>query len=210
MDARSFIDRLQRRGFVMLGAGAFSTVLGKPGYPRVIKVGRGQPEGWIDYIMWADKAGYAGSFAPKVFSLKIHFDYRYGPFQWGRELNNSWYVAVMERLDCTIAAVTCPGKRRIYRHMASALYGDLPCKTLEDMAPGATKFCADLRAAGFEYFDLHDGNFMLRGNQVVCTDPLSSPTRTGTTRWRSSAPHPHLIAVNAALAEVAQRALIAA
>ena len=219
MDARSYIARLQRRGFVTLGAGAFSTVLGKPGYSRVIKVGRGQPDGWVDYVMWADKAGYAGSFAPKVFSLKIYWDDRVsGPNGWsGRPIErDTFYVATMERLGDTVAKRWSKPEYTLYQRMCDAIYGREDARirnAIEASYPGGYAFIKAFKDAALsDAYDMHDGNWMMRGDQLVLTDPLASTAGTSTKRWRAStstAIHPHLVAVNAALADVAARALIA-
>ena len=52
--AYAFIHFLQKRGYKNLGSGAFSTVLGKEGSDRVLKVTRSN-DNWIDYIQWAAK-----------------------------------------------------------------------------------------------------------------------------------------------------------
>lgn len=216
MTPHRFIERLQRRGFQLLGAGAFSSVLGKPGSNRVIKVGRSPPEGWIDYVMWADAAGYAGSFAPKVYSIKVHEDTFIGPRQMWEQADQSWYVAVMERLDCTLSndrrETGRDVTRKVMREMSNIInggFGGQPDRAaLHTHCPGAEAFADALRASQLSMgWDLHDGNWMLRGDAIVLTDPISAPSKSGTTRWRSSGvTHPHLAAVNAALEAIARRA----
>src|SRR5258705_4232165 len=68
----NFIERLEKRGYKVLGRGAYSTVLGKEGSNRVIKVSRSLDD-WIDYIQWGAANGYAGNFVPRVYSWKRHF-----------------------------------------------------------------------------------------------------------------------------------------
>lgn len=164
MDAISFIEGLKRRGYRVLGSGCFSTVLAYPGSNRVIKVAK-QVDDWPQYVRWASAAGYAGTFAPKVFSFRQH---------------DGWYVAVVERLDCTIAETTKAGARRIYGNLSYTMMGAGTLdaeRDLEDSYPGAVAFAkafATDMCSGFGSTDLHDANFMLRSDgTIVCTDPLS-------------------------------------
>src|SRR5882672_10391646 len=70
-NAWAYISWLEKKGFKRLGAGAYSTVLGKDGSDKVIKVSRSL-DNWIDYIQWSAANGYAGNFAPRVYSWKRH------------------------------------------------------------------------------------------------------------------------------------------
>src|SRR6266481_1209137 len=90
----NFIAKLESRGYKILGRGAYSTVLGKEGSDKVIKVSRSL-DNWIDYIQWSAANGYAGNFAPRVYSWKRHPGSK--PLRdW--ESNNDWSVAVVERM----------------------------------------------------------------------------------------------------------------
>ena len=77
---------LMRHGFEHLGGGAYANVYAYPKSKRCIKIGR-SCDSWPHYVLWGTAKRYAGGFAPKVYSLKYH---------------GSFYVAVMERLVCTI------------------------------------------------------------------------------------------------------------
>src|SRR5688572_8016831 len=87
--AHAYGARLLKRGYERLGAGCFSTVYAKPGSDRVLKV-TSVPDNWIDYIMWASENGWAGKYAPRVYSYK-----RY-PVPTDREF---FSVAVVERME---------------------------------------------------------------------------------------------------------------
>lgn len=160
----SYIDWLTKKGFKSLGAGFYSSVLHKKG-DRVIKVGT--PDGWIDYILWASKAGWSGKYAPKVFSYKLHNKGKY-PF----------FVAVMEKLDTTIRkmdskqdAALLPGLFSFATERQNPLAGTL----LDLVFPGLNKF-ADGFYQSFKGrgLDLHGGNFMVRNDgSFVLTDPIA-------------------------------------
>jgi len=164
--AQSFIKALMKRGFEVLGEGAFSTVLAKPGSDRVIKVIR-RPDGWINYIQWAASIGEAGKFAPTVFSYKKIKGKR-----------KDFAVAVMERLSYTLDDAPMEHEKKllpglIYR----AADNEMARKFTEVLAPGLMDFL--VKMAGYyeipiKNFDLHPGNLMIRADGTfVIVDPVS-------------------------------------
>lgn len=166
----SFIEALKKRGFKKLGSGGYSTVMGKEGSNKVIKVGR-NPDNWIDYITWANDNGYAGTFAPKVFSYK-HFPH-------SDKTRSPFYVAVVERLDKTLGELENSHPRRYAADLfclARGCANDNLKKCLDTVAPGMAKFMDDFdEKFSNHYVDLHKGNFMLREMDfTVLTDPLYS------------------------------------
>lgn len=87
-DYYRFIEHLEASGFAYIGGGAYSAVYAIPSSDRVIKVNL-CADGWLDYVLWAQSSGYAGTFAPRVFSYK-RFD-------------DGTYIAVVERLANTLS-----------------------------------------------------------------------------------------------------------
>jgi hypothetical protein len=85
MTRLAYENKLRARGYQLLGKGLYSNVFAAPKSDKVIKVA--DMDEWPRYILWATKNGYAGNFAPKVYSLKFH---------------DGYYVATMERLVATI------------------------------------------------------------------------------------------------------------
>src|SRR5258705_9757333 len=109
----NFIHRLEKRGYKVLGRGAYSTVLGKEGSERVIKVSRSLDD-WIDYVQCGAANGYAGNFVPRVYSWKRHSRSGPEPVQHDYMRNtHDWSVAVVERM-----ADTCSDQK----HDMSLLY----------------------------------------------------------------------------------------
>ncbi len=160
---RGFGQALEKRGFKALGAGAYSTVYAKEGQDRVIKVTRTQ-DGWIDYCVWAAKHGYAGKFAPKVYSYKEI------------KAENPFWVAVVERMDVTLSHLDYANDNKpIGPLLDYAVHGNPMSKDLLDcLHNGLGQFATDL---GEEYecngLDLHGGNVMTRKDGSVCvTDPV--------------------------------------
>ncbi len=95
----NFIDKLEKRGYKVLGRGAYSTILGKEGSSRVIKVSRSLDD-WIDYVQWGAANGYAGNFVPRVYSWKRHErSMKSEHAEWCG--TNDWSVAIVERMADT-------------------------------------------------------------------------------------------------------------
>ncbi len=156
-------NKLAGLGCQVIGNGLYANVFSVPHRSDLaIKVAGCDP--WPDYIRWATKAGYAGKFAPKVYSLKFHSDY---------------YVAIMERLVCTVREIrfTDKGDYRDIRTDQLTLYNQFSGygrgEKDETAAPDFIAYVAQLRHHQF-YGDMHDGNVMVRHDgQLVITDPVS-------------------------------------
>lgn len=155
----NYINRLQGKGFAKLGSGAYSTVMGKPGSNRVIKVSRSL-DNWIEYIEWAAKHGYAGGLAPRVYSWKKH-----------GEGDNAWSVAVVERMKETLHDEKKDFQLMNYLpHVA--MRGNLLAQVyMEDMCPGSVAFFEGLRKHNYDS-DIGRNNMMVREDGSFCvTDP---------------------------------------
>lgn len=163
-DAYGFIAALKKRGFKPLGEGAFATVLGKDGYDRVLKVNR-RPDVWIDYAVWAAKAGEAGKYAPKVHSYKTIKGKR-GDFS----------VAVVERIDYTVSDTPSDHAMKI---LPDLLYfakdNPIAARFVDVLAPNLNKFVEKVRVEfDDKRLDLHGENMMVRKDgSFVITDPVA-------------------------------------
>jgi len=170
-NSRMFQDRLIERGYKILGSGAYSTVLAKGEAKRVIKIQHNY-DNWIDYCKWAAEKGYAGSFAPQVYSYK-----RYTNFA----------VAVMERMDRT----TNDDKddlALIDRLIGPASHGNMMAKLfMEELSPKCTTFFDDLFRDFSDHLDLYGKNIMIRKDGSLCvTDPVCGRSKlTSVKRLRS-------------------------
>jgi hypothetical protein len=164
-NAEGFIKALEKRGFNRLGSGAFSTVLGKDGSDRVIKVIR-RPDGWINYIHWAAQIGEAGHFAPKVFSYKKIK---------GRK--KEFGVAIMERLKYTLEETPRDHALKVLPAVLWKAENPMAQKFMEILSPGLYAFLEKMskwNGTLIHNFDFHDGNLMLRENgELVIVDPVS-------------------------------------
>jgi hypothetical protein len=169
--SRMVQKRLCARGWKEIGSGLFSRVYGKGAY--AIKVSSGQDD-WEQYIIWATKRGYAGTFAPRVYCVHR---YKHG------------LIALMERLDCTIAQA----KERnptLYKLVDYIWWKPDNRAALDKLFPGFQAFIEATKAEGFAN-DTHTGNFMLakgrgrRKPRLVLIDPSSRYTTTEARRWRA-------------------------
>jgi hypothetical protein len=159
--SHGYIRWLQKKGFIHLASGAFSTVLGHPKSDRVIKVCH-NPDAWIDYVYWGAKQGYAGRFVPKVYSFKKHPDF---------------YVAVMEKLEYTASHADRKSEAYVANNLISLSLdcnNDTAKQLLDLIVPGMEAFSVAMkeRFKG-ERLDIHGGNIMFRkdGGMVV-VDPV--------------------------------------
>lgn len=168
--ADNFIAWLKNRKFVTLGRGHFSTVLGVPGKNRIIKVCHYTTNGggWTDYVVWANKNGWGGKFAPAVYSLKTYS---------GKE--KPFTVCVMERLEATFADIPQSNPLAIFGtllHYGTKHKNLAAVEVMEKLQPGISKFLVDFNEEfKNDRWDMHNDNFMLRGtDEFVLTDPIAN------------------------------------
>lgn len=170
-----FEERLQKRGFKILGSGCFSSVYAKDGSDRVIKVTR-KIDNWIDYIHWASEKGYCGTYAPKVYSYK-------------KSKCGSYSLAIVERME--------KGLRKIGKDDDLQVVSSLICLAMrnhtmanlmiDEVTPGLSKFLVDFNNRfGHDRFDISGDNMMVRKDGTFCiTDPVCGKSELKVNRLRS-------------------------
>jgi len=168
---------LQKRGFSLIGEGHYSMVFHKKG-ERVIKVNKhGTPDGWVDYVLWAAKAGYAGKHAPRVYSYKFHK---------GRKSN--FYVAVMEKMEYASHKIDAELPTAILPSLLQYQKNPKAKEFVEQISPGLWGFQRELEKKFKGHMDMHGGNFMYRKDgSYVWTDPVSGDAKTTQTRFKVAA-----------------------
>jgi len=168
-DAHQFIAALERRGFKTRGAGAFSTVMAKRGSNRVVKINRSMDD-WPSYIVWANKAGFGGTLAPKLFSYR----------EIEATSGGKFYVAVVERFEMTVWNFSGHEyghpKARHQETLRIAMGSRYRSYDAAALSPEEKRFAAAFNERFKDCnMDLHADNFMVRADgSLVCTDPLSS------------------------------------
>lgn len=91
MELVEIYERLKRAGWVQIGSGGFSKVYANPKQPdKVIKIGAYLTDLWPIYALWAAEKGWAGEYAPLVYSIKFY---------------KNFYIAVSEKLEINYFAL---------------------------------------------------------------------------------------------------------
>lgn len=153
IDGTHFVDALLRRGYDILGKGAYSTVLARRDCNRVIKVNRVLDD-WLDYVVWAARNGYAGKSAPKIYSYRRL-----------KGSSHDFYVAVVERFESTASELYDAKPRLVNLSYKLGGYikgyvSEVELSTLEcppEMVRFARDFGEAFHGAGF---DIHSGNWI--------------------------------------------------
>lgn len=166
MERHRIEARLMKHGYKMLGSGCSSAVWAKGDSTRCIKVGTCAD--WEPYIRWAHQAGYAGTFAPRVYAFH----------RW----SNWLYTASVERLTVTVTSnrFNTPDDdgEDLYQMVDSRHWS-----ALEPRFPGISAFTAAATCAGMNG-DWHCSNWMLHEERLVLVDTYSRGQGFGVRRWR--------------------------
>ena len=165
-----YMNALEKRGFMRVGKGVFSSVYSHPSSDKVVKVGHDLDDGWITYTLWAQTTN--SPYACKLYSFKQY---------------SGFYVAVIEK----VARVGNEGGKHTVEY--SALISDLKYSDMSNNTPTeyvelkrslAVKYC-EARYPGLIPFlrltkragmlsDLHNGNWGVRKDGSLCIfDPCS-------------------------------------
>lgn len=147
---------IRNLGGQFLGSGMFASVFAHPfDKTKAIRVARW--DGWPQYITWAIEQGWDGIFVPKVYSFK----------DFGK-----YYVAVMERLVCTIQESNSHSISDRFYYLQSVAYGNNPNSSY---ARELYLFGSELKNhPALHANDIHPSNCMLRQDgELVLTDPCS-------------------------------------
>ncbi len=189
---------LASRGFSKIGRGAFSEVWGKNDHPTVWKINF-SADRWPDYIAWAMKEGFSGTYAPKVHALK--------------RFKQDFYVAIVDRLrelKRYDEKDQRTGEAELVDDLASEIHTEVDIvkntkekrrwssspylvsrrqsrqDDLERFNPGIGEFVKKFaRDFGKVQLDLHRGNFMINPDgRVVLTDPITGDPTNETNKVR--------------------------
>ena len=171
--ADHYIRRLHKCGFKTLDSGRFSTVLARRNERHVVKVfscGDGEMDMWGEYIYWATLKGYAGRYAPKVYSFKTY-----------ASEDGDFYVAFMERFEYALRDFPRSERKRfeeLKNAAEDAAFGDAystarnesPDRQVRGWQSFMCDFAKHFRKRGL---DLHNGNWLIQGERLCLSDPLS-------------------------------------
>lgn len=172
-----FEQGLKKHGFELLGHGYYSKVYAKPGNNRVLKVTKAD-DNWYDYISWARESGWAGKFAPMVYSYKkVSFK------------GDTFFLASMERMSSDVGRLRPKDGPSFYTTLVQFhQFGNpLAKQMIRSYNPDLHQFLDDFfeKFKDEGRFDLHGGNMMIREDQSFClTDPICGSKRTEYRRLR--------------------------
>ena len=169
------LAQLGKRG-KRIGSGSYGEVYGAPNNDVVYKIGDATDNaGYLAFINTLEKQKTHNPFFPKIYGVR----YLKKEHHWREQI---YFVVAMEKL-----------KRLSSKHMPVVRFFNAELENDDDaydldqankllgvkrvVPEPLKKAITVLKTAsknGYEVdWDLHEGNFMLRGNQIVVTDPLS-------------------------------------
>ena len=164
MDAR---DILRRAGYKQLGSGTFAYVYAKQDAPNCLKLFVAKDTAYIEFINLA------------MSNPNPHFPKFKGKLM---KITNHYYAIQMERLS-PIDYVEMRTMMYAIDNYTSDIYysgkaSDASLANMEEVEkkqPGITKACEAIATTitRGRSLDMHRGNFMMRGNVLVITDPVA-------------------------------------
>lgn len=166
-------------GAYNLGSGMFSDVF-DAGKDRVLKIGSLNDEGYIAYMNAAIQMQSRSKFLPVFRSLPTFVNVNTGADSYG---HSGFYFVYLERLHSidTMDEDQCS----LYRRLRGAINRAFAPECEQDRAQSEKEYSRNADFAGLidvlrgafstgeRWFDMHDGNMMFRGNELVVTDPFS-------------------------------------
>lgn len=180
---------LETKGFENIGRGYYGSVYAHPTSNKVIKIlDNPSNDGWLDYVMWAGKQGYGGTFAPLVYSYKeVKIKGKpntrcISPINYNYE-NRVFGVAVLERMEKIVSRVDKASKEALITsliHFGVKEKNTHARNLANNLFPGLSEFMEKLieRFDKEGRFDLHDANMMFRKDGTLAiTDPIANIDR---------------------------------
>ena len=170
----AYVARLSKvHGLKALGAGMFSKVFQHPTLPSVVvKVVCSKDRNYLQYLHWASKR-QDNPYVPRLYDI----------FTYGQGCNR-YSIIFMEKLRAVPHSRLWPKLDKLFaqRDVLDWLDPDAPgtvrkllrrtIRTTND--ENLREVCKYVLEHHGSNTDMHHGNFMLRGSQVVFTDPVMS------------------------------------
>jgi len=160
MRFETFCNKLRKElGLKKLGTGVYARVYGNDTHVYKIIAKPTEQACTINYLKWCKKHHETNPWLPKVYEIRQC---------------RGFVIVKMERLEIgkEVSKVNkferCSGGTRVW----DAYDAQKVVKTTKDAGlKQVMKYLA--RVSPYDGFDMHSDNFLLRGNQVVITDPLA-------------------------------------
>ena len=176
-------DMVSYMGCRLLGQGAYSTVFLVPGEDTAIKMNHNPDDKWPIYAKYAKETGNINPMVPKIHELHTNHE-------------NGMVIARIEKLDSARITKSI-GMWNVIKALHKDIQsGRLTKRGIRNNTLGYMKNKFDIDAKGHyspinlakiviwltkhimddtndSYADFHSGNWMLRGKELVLTDPIS-------------------------------------
>lgn len=180
MTAFNIIKSLTKRGNVVLGAGCYAAAIDSKDTTQVIKIGNSMTDPWLDYYHLIINTKQNNPHVPNTKYFMC-------------DASHSFYICIMERLEET-SRVT--NKRAIVdlckdyttrmitreefldfatKYPVAIPVPEMLAEVLEKISKHTEvfRYGCDIPDDAHRRLDMHEGNFMFRGEVLVITDPWS-------------------------------------
>lgn len=181
MTAYNIIKSLSKRGNSVLGSGCYAAALSSVDVNKVIKIGNNINDPWLDYYQLI-KANQHNPCVPRIYSFHI-------------DKAHNYYVCVMERLTERTYASSVTEAMDFCKEFVEGWFSD---KEFLDSATNYAQYIpypehmlallkqikeqTDYHKGddiddeyGGRMLDMHHGNFLMREDTIVITDPWCEP-----------------------------------
>jgi hypothetical protein len=175
MTAFNIVKSLRRRGNAIVGSGCYSTAVASADPRYIIKIGQSINDKWLDYYNLIVKSNMNNSCVPAVKTLYCDATYNY-------------YVSIMERLQDSHRDYKLEELCKDYvkgwfteQEFVDLVAGNKHISSLDELLSvlNQIKKYTDYFSESDDVeitsdsrkLDMHSGNFMYRGKQLVIIDP---------------------------------------
>lgn len=153
-------SKLESLGWKRIGKGAYGRVYAHATYPYVLKLFQSNDDCYMDFLEYA-KAHSSDPHLPKIRG-KILL------------ITDSIYAVRLEKLSKLNSSLVEKLEKYFWR-VLDASESVISWEDLKDEYPefeSLSETLKNIKESTACVFDLHDGNFMMRGNQIVIIDPI--------------------------------------
>jgi len=170
MHYNTFVDRIEDEGFSWAAEGAFAEVYINDHTKRVLKIGE-KGDAYLPFakaVFALSQRGALNPYLPRIYNLTLRSKQYMVEMELLKPLRGSKHVKEASRLIDALERVI--GRGRCPRDIA-AYIAQFPTPVWELAAVISLAYNDASRSP---VLDLHKCNLMLRGHQLVVTDPLAS------------------------------------
>ena len=146
-----------------IGAGHFDIVYGRDDVEFVVKIGNQENIGYIGYLQSLAEYNGKNPYFPKIYDVTF--------FEDEKDENKFWYAVRMERLVHGWSSEYNDKFRKDVNTLIAIVCGTASGNEHLNSVYRVVRRALDISQCNTT--DLHEGNMMLRGKQIVLIDPIS-------------------------------------